>query len=523
MRVCVALLAICGGASWGVPTAGAAMAPGEADRSFGDRGIALLPTGELFGQDMAVGPEDEIFVLQSSIGCGSGRCARDLSVRRFLPDGSLDTAFGSGGVSAATTTSEASPEYRLRSVLAVGPDGEPVIAAVNGGNITLARFNRDGSRDLGFGSGGTLTVDFGGEESGPLVAIQPDGRIVVAAGSQRPQGFLSVLARFQAGGAPDPSFGAGGGEPGGPGWVTTGGNVMPGALGLSAAGGIALAAPRCCTPGSTSPLYAARRSVDGGLLDGLSPSAPWHSLVLGPSTSVSSVVPLRSGRLYLTGVTRPGGSAEWYRVAFAAKLLPDGRLDRSFGRTGVIRLQRLGANWRGRAPAVVDASGRLLVAGAGYSNGDFAANKARVARLLPSGRSDRTWGGGLSPYAPLTDEISDPIAIGLQSDGRVVVLGERAGGCIRVCAPRPPVLTRLLVSARNRCRGQRATIVGSSRGERLVGTPRRDVIAARAGADIVYGRGGRDLICGGGGNDRLFGGAGRDRVLGGPGENLARP
>lgn len=65
------------------------------------------------------------------------------------------------------------------------------------------------------------------------------------------------------------------------------------------------------------------------------------------------------------------------------------------------------------------------------------------------------------------------------------------------------------------CRGQRATIVGSSAGDRLVGTPHKDVIVGRGGDDRIDGRGGDDVICGNRGADVLSGGSGDDRLYGG--------
>jgi len=47
-----------------------------------------------------------------------------------------------------------------------------------------------------------------------------------------------------------------------------------------------------------------------------------------------------------------------------------------------------------------------------------------------------------------------------------------------------------------RCFGERATIVGTARGEVIRGTPRADVIVALGGADVINGRGGNDLARG---------------------------
>ena len=78
-------------------------------------------------------------------------------------------------------------------------------------------------------------------------------------------------------------------------------------------------------------------------------------------------------------------------------------------------------------------------------------------------------------------------------------------------------------SAKPKCFGKTATIVGTARSEKgrkkLVGTRKADVIVAKGGADDIRGGAGRDLICAGSGNDRVDGGAGKDRIEGGGGKD----
>lgn len=73
-----------------------------------------------------------------------------------------------------------------------------------------------------------------------------------------------------------------------------------------------------------------------------------------------------------------------------------------------------------------------------------------------------------------------------------------------------------------RCRGQRATIVGTPGADVIRGTRGDDVIVARNGNDIIRGRGGNDIICAGKGRDTIFGGPGRDFCDGGPGRDTMR-
>lgn len=74
-------------------------------------------------------------------------------------------------------------------------------------------------------------------------------------------------------------------------------------------------------------------------------------------------------------------------------------------------------------------------------------------------------------------------------------------------------------AAAARCHGERATIVGTARADRLVGTTGPDVILGRGGADTIIGLSGDDLLCGGSGDDTIVAGNGRDIVDGGRGND----
>jgi uncharacterized delta-60 repeat protein len=142
----------------------------------------------------------------------------DFAVTRFNTDGSLDHTFGTGG---KVATDFFGMEDEAQAV-AIQPDGKIVvagraaIAAVTEGVIdfdfALARYNPDGSLDPGFGSAGKITTHFAdGRNIGQALLLQPDGKIVVAGGAPGPNGESDfALARYNANGSLDPFFGAGG-------------------------------------------------------------------------------------------------------------------------------------------------------------------------------------------------------------------------------------------------------------------------------------------------------------------------
>ena len=72
------------------------------------------------------------------------------------------------------------------------------------------------------------------------------------------------------------------------------------------------------------------------------------------------------------------------------------------------------------------------------------------------------------------------------------------------------------------CKGQQATIVGTSGNDNRRGTGRKDVIAGLGGSDTLSGLAGNDVICGGAGKDTLKGGAGNDKLYGQKGKDTLK-
>jgi uncharacterized delta-60 repeat protein len=177
---------------------------GSLDKSFGVSGIVMTDVGQAEGvNDVGIQPQDGKIIA-------AGRVLKDdnlfyLMLTRYNIDGSLDTTFGPGGkLFTNVGTSEFSAD------LALQPDGTILVAgsAENIGadrDFVLLRFNSDGFPDTTFDSDGMVVTDFGGEDDGAAVAVQPDGRILMAGSAYQVSQF--ALARYWKDGSLDTSFG----------------------------------------------------------------------------------------------------------------------------------------------------------------------------------------------------------------------------------------------------------------------------------------------------------------------------
>ena len=131
--------------------------------------------------------------------------------------GDLDPTFGVGG----KRTTDFFGHDDVGAAVAVQPDGKIIVAGPafisdNAADFGIARYNSDGSLDSGFGSGWKTSTDFFGDIDIAFgVAIQPsDGKIIAVGAALKPTGghyeTFFALARYQTNGTLDPTFGTGG-------------------------------------------------------------------------------------------------------------------------------------------------------------------------------------------------------------------------------------------------------------------------------------------------------------------------
>jgi uncharacterized delta-60 repeat protein len=187
-------------------------ADGSVDTTFGG-GTGVVQT-DFGGHDQAYA----ITVQSDGKIVVGGTSSADYALARYNADGTLDTSFG-GGTGKVVTDPGANGEFIF--ALSMQTDGKIVAVGAQVHNLAILRYNADGTLDTTFGGGDGFTTseaDQGGEWPGytgaeaNAVAVEPDGRILVAGGLYNlyePATALFV-SRYNPNGALDHSYGNGG-------------------------------------------------------------------------------------------------------------------------------------------------------------------------------------------------------------------------------------------------------------------------------------------------------------------------
>jgi uncharacterized delta-60 repeat protein len=392
-------------------------APGALDPAFGAGGKVVVPPPAEAGEwpgGQAVQPDGSIVVAGTAAPARNGYA---FLLLRFLPDGKLDPAFGTGGrvwtdlVTLSTplrgaVTGDVALGSSSAAAVVVQPDGKIVVggSTQSGGSTAFAvlRYLPDGRPDPSFGSDGLALTDFDASTNDAVAALSllPDGRILAAGAA----GAAVGLARYRPDGQLDPTFG-----PTHNGTVTTGQGLVN-ALALAAApDGKLLVAGQAGVSGGPFDFGAARYSADG-VLD---PTFGDHGVVttdLGATGEwASGVAPGPGGTVVVAGASGSTFSVLRY--------LPDGKLDPSFGTDGVTKA---GPELGGAHAMVALADGRLVLVGEALS-GDF--REVALARYRPDGALDPAFGGQGVVGTDVTPGHDDGAAGVLYPGDRLVVAG----------------------------------------------------------------------------------------------------
>jgi uncharacterized delta-60 repeat protein len=397
-----------------VPTGVAGAAPGDLDASFGGDGIVTTRIDG--GQDSA-----EALVVQGDGKLvAAGSAFRVVAVTRYNEDGSLDPSFGGDGI--VTTYIGFDDEGGVGSALALQEDGKLVVAGRHliapGDRFAFVRYNRDGSLDRSFGSDGVVSIPIFPRHAGAEAVVQQaDGKLVAAGWARSaPEADDDVFAlvRVNPDGSPDTSFGAGGIV-----LTSIGRQAVANALVVQDDG--RLVAAGWSRAGSRPSDFAlVRYDRDGRLDTSFGGDGKVTTPIRGGADAAEALVLQEDGRLVAAGWARRTRD-EASNADFAiARYRDDGSLDSGFGGDGKVTTP-LGTGNDFAYGLALQENGMLVAAGA--SRRLFA-----VVRYRPSGQLDQSFGEGGKVTTAIGPARDVARAAAIQPNGRIVAAGSTEQG-----------------------------------------------------------------------------------------------
>jgi uncharacterized delta-60 repeat protein len=174
-------------------------ADGALDTTFSGDGLQTTDLSPALGgaRGVAIQPDGNIVVVGVSNTDGDS----DFAIVRYKPDGALDTTFSGDGLQ---TTDFGGTDSASDVVLQ--PGGAIVAMGGADSDFALARYTPAGMLDTTFSGDGKQTTDFGGHDQAAALALTPGGGIVaVGGGASGAKGGFRV-ARYDANGTLDTGF-----------------------------------------------------------------------------------------------------------------------------------------------------------------------------------------------------------------------------------------------------------------------------------------------------------------------------
>ncbi len=544
-----------------------APAAGDLDLTFGSGGKTLAEfssTGN-FANAMAVQPDGRIVVVGET---NTDFLNSAFGVARYNANGSLDSTFGSGG----KVVTQLSPNGDRAAAVKIQTDGKIVVAGTTSDGsfdiFAIVRYNANGTLDTSFHDDGIVTLEFNSQndDKGYALAIQADGKILVGGSARSFSNIDFALARLNVDGTLDATFAGGKVVTHFPGSntdeirdliVQPDGNIV--AVGVTSTGEGTVTIRRD---------YALARYNSLGSLDTSFSGDGLASFDMDGDIDIAYAGALQSdGKIVVAGDVYRFSQAgdRTYDDFGLLRVLPNGTLDTTFGTGGRV-FTDFGDNYDQALDVAIQPDGKILAVGR--------ANESAIglARYLPSGALDATFGNQGTKVSDLSTSMDVGYGLGFGSNGTILVVGHTLGptgfGTTGVLAryigatfepPAPPPITAVL-------QGRELVINGSSKADRIyvrqrsgrlsvdgirisIGANTETSVLATAvskikinalgGDDIVQlfnvksaghqnivipteirGGAGKDTIYGGASVDTIYGGTEDDRIDGGKGNDI---
>ena len=344
------------------------------------------------------------------------KLARNPKVRWISLDAPLfSTAVPGFGTTGKVTTPIGSNADEGRS-MAVQADGKIVVAGISSNgtdnDFAVARYNTNGTLDTTFDGDGKFTRGWGfGHDEANAVAIQSDGKIVVAGTSYNGTAFLYTLLRLNSNGSLDTTFDSDG-------IVTTAVNTKKNDIVQSVviqSNGKIVAAGQSYN-GSNDDFSLVRYNSNGSLDTSFNSTGKVVTAFGTSHDYIFSAALQADGKIVVAGNSYNGTK---YNFALA-RYNTNGSLDTTFGTSGKVTTSMTSGTDRAYG-MILQSDGKILVAG--ESNFDFG-----LARYNTNGTLDTTFDGDGKVTTPIGSAYDFGRSVVVQPNGKILVAGYGSNG-----------------------------------------------------------------------------------------------
>ncbi|MEP7163863.1 MAG: T9SS type A sorting domain-containing protein [Ferruginibacter sp.] len=328
----------------------------------------------------------------------------------YAQPGTPDPTFGTAG---KVTTSIGSVS-RIKA-MAIQADGKIVVAGLSHTNSNkdfgIARYNTNGTLDNSFDVDGKVITAIGTGDFDDIalcVAIQADGKIVAAGYTNNASDADFAIVRYNTDGSLDNSFD-------GDGIVITSfgsaNNASINCIAIQADGKIVVAG--LAYSGSDNDFVLARYNTDGSLDNSFDTDGKVQTPIGASNDVVNSIVIQADGKIVAAGTT-------YFPTKFAvARYNTNGSLDNSFDGDGKV-ITAIGSSADIANSIAIQIDGKLVVAGQSYvgSNNYFA-----VARYNTDGSPDNSFDGDGKLTSAIGPFNAIAYTVAIQADAKIIVAG----------------------------------------------------------------------------------------------------
>ena len=380
-----------------------AQASGSLDSSFDSDGkvITVFGASNESANSIAIQGDGKIVVA----GASNNGANNEFAVARYNTNGSLDSSFDSDG-KVTTTIGSNAEAYSV----AIQSDGKIVVAGntIIGGRdkIAVARYNTDGSLDSSFDSDGKVTTTIGEADYATSVVVQSDGKIVVAGSSATGGNSDFALIRYNSDGSLDSSF-----DPA----ITPIGSSSDEAYSVAIQSNGKIVVAGYSENGSHREIAVLRYNTDGSL-DSSFDSDGKITTTIGSDDLAKSVAVQSDGKIVVAGSSETEENSDFALMRYNS----DGSPDSSF----VPAVTPIGTSSDFANSVAIQSDGKIVVAGSSNNGSD---NEFAVARYNTDGSLDSSFDSdGKVTTAIGSGDFAFSAAI--QSDGKIVVVGSSNNG-----------------------------------------------------------------------------------------------